>query len=252
MIQRTSIKLILLILLGLYMNVQTKTEIYKNTEGLKVFVFTKCNDFVHESRLAGRDAIKRLSEHYNFEAIFSEDSLDFNEEYLNRFDVVIWLSTSGNVLGSAEQHAFENYIKNGGSYVGIHGASATEYDWKWYGELVGAFFDEHPEQQNAIVNVVDSLHPSTKHLPKRWERYDEWYNLRSVLVDDAHVLLTVDETTYEGGKHPGYHPISWCRELPGGGRSWYTAMGHRSEHYSDENFLQHLLGGIIWAANGHK
>ena len=43
------------------------------------------------------------------------------------------------------------------------------------------------------------------------------------------------------------HPISWNHEFDGG-RSWYTAIGHRAEIYADEDYRNHLRGGILWAA----
>ena len=44
------------------------------------------------------------------------------------------------------------------------------------------------------------------------------------------------------------HPIVWCHTFEGG-RSWYTGLGHASSAFTDEPlFIQHLLGGIEWAA----
>ena len=60
------------------------------------------------------------------------------------FDVVVFMSTTGEVLNDAQQTAFENYIKAGGGFAGVHAASDTEYTWPWFGELVGGYFRNHP------------------------------------------------------------------------------------------------------------
>lgn len=234
-------------------DVSFKLEEKKSMNGyldyMNVLVYSRANRSKHESRAAGVEAIKKLSENYNFKAEFTEDSTYLTKENLKKYKVVVFLSTSGNVVDQNGKEALQNYIRNGGGYVGIHAASTTEYEWEWYGKLVGAFFDDHPKIQEATINVVDRKHPSTKHLPEKWVWTDEWYNWRSELSKDIKVLLTVDESTYEGGKHSGFHPIAWYHEFDGG-RAWYTALGHSNEHYSDPNFLKHILGGIIWAANG--
>jgi type 1 glutamine amidotransferase len=104
----------------------------------------------------------------------------------------------------------------------------TEYHWARYGRLVGAYFASHPEIQRATVRIEDRGHASTEGLPATWKRTDEWYNFRSNPRGNVHVLATLDEATYAGGKMGADHPIAWCQEIDGG-RSWYTAMGHTSE-----------------------
>ena len=85
-------------------------------------------------------------------------------------------------------------------------------------------------------------------LPAVWQRTDEWYNFRSNPRSTVHVLATLDERSYSGGKMGADHPIAWCRAFDGG-RSWYTAMGHTPESYAEPLFRLHLLGGIESAAS---
>jgi len=178
----------------------------------------------------------------------TEDPAYFQPDSLAKFAVVVFLNTSGDVLDALQQEAFRAYIQNGGGFVGVHAASDTEYDWSWYGDLVGAYFKNHPHIQEAVVRVVDRTHPSTKELPEAWTRTDEWYNFReNPRTKGVQVLAVLDETTYEGGEMGEDHPISWYH-LYNGGRAWYTAMGHTKESYAEPLFRQHLLGGILWAA----
>lgn len=111
--------------------------------------------------------------------------------------------------------------------------------------MVGAYFESHPKQQKATINIIDKNHPSTSFLPDKWERFDEWYNFKSV-QPDLKILANLDETTYEGGKMGDSHPFVWYHEFDGG-RAFYTGGGHTKESYSDTLFLRHLLGGITYA-----
>lgn len=214
----------------------------------KALIFHKTAAFRHDSIDEGIAAIQALSAANNFTVDTSKDADDFTDANLAQYQVVIFLSTTGDVLNDTQQAAFERFIGAGGGYVGIHAASDTEYSWPWYGGLVGAYFKNHPPQlQNATITVEDRTHPSTAHLDETWERRDEWYNFQTNPRAQVQVLATLDEGTYTGGEMSGDHPIAWYHQYSGG-RSWYTGGGHTAESYSEADFRQHLLGGILWAA----
>ncbi|MBR7742363.1 ThuA domain-containing protein [Phycicoccus sp. BSK3Z-2] len=153
------------------------------------------------------------------------------------------------LLDDAELAAFQGYMRAGGGYVGLHAATDTMHTVPWYSELTGggARFAGHPRQQTATMRVESPTHPSTEHLPLEWTRFDEWYNYTSNPRDDVHVLMTLDESTYEGGTMGADHPIAWCHNFEGG-RSWYEGAGHVDESYSDPLFVEHMLKGIEWTA----
>lgn len=216
-------------------------------QSFKVLVFSKTEGFRHSSIPNGIAAIQQLGVDNNFEVDATEDATVFTFENLVQYDAVIFLSTTGNVLNTNQEAAFEQYIQSGGGYVGIHAASDTEYDWPWYGELVGAYFDSHPSNQTATIEVADRIHPSTKNLPEYWERFDEWYNYRENPRGNVHVLATLDENTYSGGNMGYDHPIAWMHDFDGG-RAWYTGGGHTEASYSEPLFLDHILGGILYAS----
>ncbi|MDD9205378.1 ThuA domain-containing protein, partial [Georgenia sp. 10Sc9-8] len=184
-----------------------------------------------------------------FSVDHTEEPTDFTSENLANYDVVVWLSTTGDVLNSEQQAAFEEYIQSGGGYAGIHAASDTEYGWEWYGDLVGAYFAGHPANQDATVVVEDPAHPSTAHLPALWDRYDEWYSFGDNPRGDVHVLASLDEESYDpGGNAMGEdHPIAWCQDFDGG-RAWYTGGGHTEASFAEPAFLEHILGGLQTAA----
>lgn len=208
----------------------------------RVLVFSKTKGFHHQSIPAGIAAIEKLGKENNFIVDTTTDADNFTEENLKKYSAVIFLSTTGDVLNEAQQEAFTHYIQSGGGYVGIHAAADTEYDWPWYNKLVGAYFLSHPKQQKAVILVTDKNHPATSFLPDRWERFDEWYNYKSI-QPDIKVLALLDESSYEGGKNGDHHPIAWYHSFDGG-RAFYTGLGHTKESYSEPLFLRHLLGGI--------
>ncbi|WP_236029860.1 ThuA domain-containing protein [Paractinoplanes lichenicola] len=216
----------------------------------EILVFSKTAGFRHGSIPAGIAAIRQLGTANGFGVTATEDAGQFTTENLARYQAVVFLSTTGDVLDPAQQSAFEAYVTGGGGFAGVHAAADTEYDWPWYEDLVGAYFHSHPANQTATVRVEDRGNASTAHLPQAWPRYDEWYNYRTNPRDEAKVLATLDESTYSGGNMGDDHPITWCKTV-GAGRAWYTGLGHTDESYGEANFLRQLLGGIQ-IASGHR
>lgn len=212
-----------------------------------VLVFSKTAGYRHDSIGAGVEAIRSLGENNGFGVDATEDDKVFTDERLSKYREVIFLSTTGEVLGADERAAFERFVRRGGGFVGIHAASDTGYEWPWYGGLVGNYFRRHPFIQRARLEVVDPSHPSTRHLPIQWTRVDEWYDFRNDLDPDISVLIRIDERSYRGGRMGAMHPMAWCHEYDGG-RAWYTALGHLNAAYSEPLFLDHIRGGILWAA----
>lgn len=215
----------------------------------RILVFTKTGGFRHASIPVATRAVRVLAEGNGLDVDATEDPAVFSDPNLRRYEAVVFLLTTGDVLDEGQQLSFQRFIRAGGGYVGVHSAADTEYDWAWYGGLVGAYFKSHPQIQRAAVDVRDARHPSTAGLPRRWSRTDEWYNFARNPRPWVRVLATIDESTYSPG--PGAmgvdHPIAWSHRYQGG-RGWYTAGGHSDESYAEPSFRRHLLGGIRYAA----
>ncbi|MER7738234.1 lectin [Streptomyces sp. NPDC096538] len=213
----------------------------------KILVFSRTAGFRHDSIDEGVTALRDLGAANNFTVTATEDPAAFTTANLAQYRAVVFLSTTGDVLGPAQETAFEQYLGSGGGYVGIHAAADTEYDWPFYEGLAGALFQSHPAIQPATVKVEDRAHDATAHLGRTWQRTDEWYNYRTNPRTTAHVLASLDESSYSGGTMSADHPIAWCKDYAGG-RAFYTGGGHTAESYADPAFRRHLLGGIRWAA----
>ena len=212
----------------------------------KVLVFSKTAGYRHASAIqSGKKYIRELGDKNKFGVDTTENAEAFTAENLKQYAAVIFLCTTGNVLNDQQQQAFQAFIRNGGGYMGLHSASDTEYEWPWFGELNGAYFKNHPRQQEAVFNIVNDNNISTAHLPKVWKRFDELYNFKWIGTD-LNILITIDESSYTGGGNGDDHPMAWYHDFDGG-RGFYTALGHDIKSWEDPLYLQHVLGGIQYA-----
>jgi type 1 glutamine amidotransferase len=212
-----------------------------------VLVFTKTSGYRHASIEKGVQTLRELGRENGFIALQTDSSEDFNDANLKNYKLVVFLSTTQDVLDEKQQAAIERFIRSGGSFLGIHAAADTEYDWPWYGKLVGGYFESHPNDpnvRNATIEVLNKNHPSTSHLSGTWFRTDEWYNYKN-LNPEITVLLNLDENSYSGGTNGDNHPIAWFHEFDGG-RAFYTGGGHTEASFDEPAFRKHLSGAILW------
>jgi uncharacterized protein len=229
------------------------------TQGqFKVLLFTKTDGFHHESIQEGVTGMRQLAARHNFSVDWQENASVFTDKGLEKYACIVFLNTTGNILNDEQQGAMERFIKAGKGFVGVHSATDTEYDWPWYNNLVGMMFKIHPLQQTAYLNVVSNDFPGMERFPKKLLWTDEWYDFKEILAKDLTYLVKIDEKTYnpyakwgttESKGMGDFHPISWYHNYDGG-RAFYTALGHIGLVYSDQTFLDHLYGGIYWAATG--
>lgn len=249
---RTMMMFFLTLLFGLLLSgcdseESTQGIIYEDSE-YSFLVFTKTSGWRHDSIEDGKQALMQIAHTNGFSVTFTEEADYFTSPQLAEYDAVVFLNTTETIFEDDQREAFKNYINSGGGFVGVHSASDTEYNWPWYGNLVGAYFDNHPNNPNvreAELIVIDGEHSSTEILPELWIRSDEWYNF-SFFSEGINVLIELNTDSYRGSDHPGAHPIAWYHEYDGG-RSFYTGLGHTKESYSEELFLQHLEGGLKYA-----
>lgn len=210
-----------------------------------VLVFSLTKGFHHASIADGIIAIEKLGLANNFQVDTTTDVKLFTPENLKKYKTIIFLNPTGtNIFNDDQKAAFKQFINNGGGFVGVHAATDCNYEWEWYGKLVGGFFESHPKIQEAKLNIITPKNKLVKGLPSLWIHTDEWYNFKNFNTA-VNVLIKVDETSYQGGKMKNEHPISWYHEYDGG-KVFYTALGHTKECYTDPLFLKHLLAGIKW------
>ena len=209
-----------------------------------VLVITETKGWIHDSIESGLKLIQNIGNKNNFNVYHSDNSSVITYKNLKEIKTIIFLNTTEEILTDVEQKVMESFIKSGKGFVGVHSAADTEYNWQWYGKLVGAYYRNHPEVMNGKILTIN--HKITNHLDSEWEIEDEWYNFDYVNYD-INILLNLDEDSYIGGEHPDYHPITWYHEYDGG-RSFYTGLGHTKEVYEDERFIKLLEKGILYAS----
>lgn len=238
---------------------ETPPELPRDFKQPAVLVFTKITGFHHGPAVdAANTAIKDMAERRGWTAFFTDNGAVFNAKALKRFNAVIWNNVSGDVLTLTQQRAFRAYIENGGGFAAFHGSGGDpKYLWDWYADtLIGARFISHtmapqfPEAKVVVENPQDAI---VRDLGESWTMPEEWYSFTpNPRQPGVKVLATLDESSYiSDQKNPmlrmGDHPIAWKRCVENG-RSFYTAIGHRPESYTEPHTVKLLEASIAWAA----
>lgn len=226
----------------------------KKEPTLKILVFSKTAGFRHKSAIpAGLKTIAEVAQRRGWLVTATEDASFFTDDILSKFDLTIWLNTTGDVLNDTQQEAFERFIKSGKGFVGIHAAADCEYDWDWYGGLNGAWFKTHPPFQKGTIIIEDTNHPAMEPFVgmETFTVDDEWYTFRANPRAHVNVLASLDESSIKKVKKDkdwkmGDHPVIWYQEYYGA-RSFYTVFAHASNAFDNEKIVQHLTGAIEWA-----
>jgi type 1 glutamine amidotransferase len=233
--------------------------------GRRVLVYTKnqVKDekgkalYVHDNIPASVAAIKKLGMENGFDVDVSDDPAAFTDANLKRYKALVFDNTNNEIFDNEEQKAaLQSYIRAGGGFVGIHSACGSMRKWPWFWSMLGGKFVRHPRLQPFTVKVKDAKDPSTAHLPPTFQWEDEFYFLDN-MPGDLHVLLVGDLTTLNDPDKGKYWksgdevPLAWRHQFDGG-REWYTALGHKSEYYSDPRLTKLILGGILWAMGDEK
>jgi cytochrome c len=217
----------------------------------KVLVFSLTRGFHHNSIKEGNQYFLELGKKQGIAIDTTTDATKFTEENLKKYNAVVWLSTTGDVLNPAQQADFERYIQSGGGYVGIHAASDTEYNWPWYNDLMGGYFASHPggkvsNVQNGKMVTLDKTFPASAHFPETFERKDEFYDFKSLKKDILKFIVKVDESSYQMGKMGDFHPMAWYHEFDGG-KAFYSNYGHTPETFVEPLMTEHFWQGLKWA-----
>jgi type 1 glutamine amidotransferase len=244
---------------------RTSPEITKWMAQPAILVFSKTKGWRHNQGIAGADLFfVQMSREKEFGIFTTSNGAVFNPEDLARFDVVVFNNMTGDTLSPAQRTAFEQWLSDGGAWIGIHGAGdASQDSWSWYQEnVIGPRFIGHPQNpqfQEARVETLNAEHPVTQGISPNWVHNDEWYSFDSRAQDhEAIVLFGLDESTYDPVKRSGgeetdlrmgegaiNHPIVWVRCI-GKGRTFYSAIGHSDKSYEDPENRKLLSNAFNW------
>jgi len=227
-----------------------------------VLVLNKANGYIHKDALPAADMmLQRIAADKGWDIFLTDNAATHNAEELEKFDLVVWNNVSGDVLTHSQRAALQQWLEDGGGWVGLHAAGGDfTYQWRWYVDtLIGAQFighTMHPQFQDADVLVADAALPLTAGLPAPWRiAQEEWYAFDQNPRDKNYeILLTLDENSYItkgrtwiGNDHmDGEHPIAWRHAL-GQGRVFYSAIGHQAATYRLPEYQEFIARAMDWA-----
>jgi hypothetical protein len=204
---------------------------------------------------------------------------NLNEEFLSKYDVVIFLDTRPEV--KAQREAFKKYMENGGAWMGFHFAAfaltPSDYpqDWDWYHITFlgsGAYASNTWGPTPAILKVEDQNHKATKNLAVTFKSCaSEWYRWENDLRKNPNIkiLLSIDSSSFPLGTgpkqneiwHSGYYPVVWTNTKY---KMIYFNMGHNdidyeqgtnktlSSSFDSEEQNRMIIDALLWLGKPKK
>lgn len=234
-----------------------------SAQTFKILHYTETSGFDHQTRQNSLGMFQDLGNQNGFTVNDDQTGAAFNSvQNLQQYAVVVFSNTSGDqILDSTQRANFEAYINSGGSFVGIHAASDTYRHstangtntgtWDWYAEMLGASVQQNPNHTAANYNgVIDhiAIHSTTANLPDPWHKEEEYYYWENGYLHPGHTIVLMVRSTGPNS-YDAARPVSWYKKLAGGGRSFYTALGHDNSNFtSDTAFQNHIRDAVLWAA----
>ena len=201
---------------------------------------------------------KKLNYGDGFVLDITTDFSKYPYEKLKEYNVIIMLNTSPNT--KAERDAFEQYMENGGGWIGFHAAAYNDKNthWPWFVKFLGGgvFYCNNWPPQPVLVEVVNEEHPVTRNLPASFVApASEWHQWTPSPRQnkDVEVLLSLSPKNYPLGIKDvvnfGDFPIVWSNKNY---RMIYLNMGHGDEEFIDgtQNLL--LVNAFRWVVSKDK
>lgn len=209
-----------------------------------MLVVTATAGFRHDSIDAAREVLTSASFAGEDLAITTTDTVaGLSASALAGYDVLGFVLTSGELpLTDDQKRAIVDFVRGGKGFFGVHSATDTLYGWADYGQMIGAYFQEHPWTQPGAVVVEDTAHPATRGLPSRFTIHEEFYTFRENPRPRVQVLLRLDAASVNAS---GDFPLAWSQTF-GEGRVYYNALGHFAETWRDSRFQLQLAGALRW------
>ena len=244
--------------------------------------FTGKNDLAHVSYVKEANQwFPKIAEKYHFRYDTTSNWTNLNAAFLSKYQVVLFLDTRPE--DPQQRKAFENYMKNGGAWMGFHFSafaltpSAFNQNWDWYhNEFLGSGqYSGNTWRPTSATLRVNKNHPATKKLPTTFtSQPNEWYKWEKDLRKNADitVLLSIDPSSFPLGTgpkaheiwHQGDYPVVWTNRKY---KMMYVNMGHNDMDYERkhakeitslshtfENQMQNqmIIDALLWLGNAKK
>jgi type 1 glutamine amidotransferase len=224
-------------------------------EARSLLVFDLAKGFAHASIPWVDFAVTRMGERTGaFTAVVTADTTMFESEHLAQFDGVLFNNTTGELFAdSALRASLLAFVRSGKGLIGLHAATDGFYEWPEFGRMMGAYFVNHPWNEEVTVRIEEPGHPVTAAFEgPTYAVADEIYQFREPYSRDRlRVLMSLDPTALDLQRDgvlrdDADFAVSWVRR-EGAGRVFYSSLGHRYEIFTDPVILRHWLAGIQYA-----
>src|SRR5260221_3282789 len=240
-----------------------------HAQSCRVLHYTETSGFDHQTRSVSFAMFQQMGVQFGFIVDNDSTGQSFNSvSNLQQYNAVIFSNTSGDsILDAVQKSNFEQYINSGGTFIGNHTANDTYSHlnahgtntggWDWYAEMLGASVQQNPNHVSGTpVYRIDALvsHPLLAGIPNPWYKAEEYYYWENGYFNSANdVLQKVEQTVGPNNLVNSYdsaRAVTWYKILPGGGKSFYTSLGHAVSNYtSDTSFYRLLSNAVLWACD---
>ncbi|HEX6022409.1 MAG TPA: ThuA domain-containing protein [Solirubrobacter sp.] len=246
----------------------------------KVLVFTGTAGTANPATATAAAALQAAGTAGDYTVDVTSDAAQINAANLAGYRAVVFVNSSGDVLNAEQETALQNYVNDGGGFVGIGETARLEENSAFFDTLIGLTGAPRVAASSAVstqdVEFLDRVHPATRDLNAlvkgRSDNYYQWTNnptgtvhtVARVRFNTIPVNSTVENpagtgresvtndaiTRFTGNTNTlqpqGARALSWCRDIQDG-RSFYTGMGQTVDAY-DDTLRRHLASAVQWAA----
>lgn len=173
---------------------------------------------------------------------------------LDYFDAVVFFTNGDLKMTDQQVNDLLSFVHDDGKgFVGIHTATVTLTKHPEYGDMIGAYFDNHPWGiTTAPIIVEDPDNPAMEDFKTGATITDEFYQMKAPYDRSKVDVLARLDTSHLDMTNPRVHrtdddfPIAWIKRY-GKGRVFYSDLGHPVAAWDDKRVEDMYLQGIRWA-----
>jgi type 1 glutamine amidotransferase len=178
-----------------------------------------------------------------------------NAKNLDYFDAIFFYGLGEEDLSTKQKSDLLSFVHDDGKgFVGGHSAIDAFYGWPEYGEMVGAYFDNHPWGVfDAPIIVEQPSFPGMKQFPREFVIHDEIYVPTNAPYSrkDVDVLARIDASKVDLKvrdlhRTDGDFPVAWVKKY-GKGNVFYSTFGHPDSAWDDPKVQTMYFEAIRWA-----
>jgi hypothetical protein len=178
-----------------------------------------------------------------------------NAKGLDYFDAIFFYGLGEGDLSEKQKSDLLSFVHDDGKgFVGAHSAIDAFYNWPEYGEMVGAYFDNHPWGVfDAPIIVEEPSFPGMKQFSREFVIRDEIYVPTNAPYSrkEVDVLARLDASKVDFKvrdlhRTDGDFPVAWVKKY-GKGNVFYSTFGHPDSAWDNPDVQKMYFEAIRWA-----